>query len=82
MIEPEDYACQRLQEALAADTRVAELGLDVRAVGGKLFLTGQVPTEERRRAVGVVAAEVLPDYEVHNQTEVTSLAPPRAEEIR
>jgi len=82
VIEPEDYARQRLQEALAADARVAELGLEVRTVGGKLFLTGQVPTEERRRAVGVVAAEVMPDYEVHNQTVVTPVAPPRVEEIR
>ena len=82
VIEPEDYARQRLQDALASDARVAELGLDVRTVGGKLFLTGQVPTEERRRAVGVVASEVLPDYEVHNQTVVTPVAAPRVEEIR
>jgi hypothetical protein len=83
MIEPEDYARQRLSEALAADARVAELGVQVRTVAGKVFLTGQVPTEERQRAVGVVAAEVLPDFEVHNETVVTMVADrPRIEEIR
>jgi hypothetical protein len=80
--EPEDYAVQRLRDALAADERVAEMGVQVRIAAGKVFLTGQVPTEERRRAVGVVAGEVLPEYEVHNETVVTELGDtPRVEHI-
>ena len=83
MIEPEDYAVQRLRDALAADERLAEMGVQVRLVAGKVFLTGQVATEERRQAVGEVAAEVLPDYEVHNDTVVTEVADaPRVEHIR
>ncbi len=74
MIEPEDYACERVREALAADERVGELGVQVRMAAGKVFLTGQVPTAERQAAVGAVAAAVLPDYEVHNETLVTSVA--------
>ena len=82
MIEPEDYACQRLREALAADARLGELGVQVRLVAGKVFLTGQVPTEERREAVGAVATDVLPDYEVHNETLVTPVADgPRVERL-
>jgi osmotically-inducible protein OsmY len=82
MIEPEDYATQRLRDALAADERVGEMGVQVRAVAGKVFLTGQVPTPERQQAVGVVAAEVLPDYEVHNETVVTVVADqPRVERL-
>jgi osmotically-inducible protein OsmY len=82
MIEPEDYAIEHLRNALATDGRVAEMGLDVRIAAGKVFLTGQVPTEERRRAVGVVAGEVLPDYEVHNETVVTEVADqPRVERL-
>ncbi|HET7719846.1 MAG TPA: BON domain-containing protein, partial [Acidimicrobiales bacterium] len=73
MIEPDDYAIQRLREALATDERVAEMGLEIRIAAGKVFLTGRVPTEERRQAVGVVAGEVLPEYEVHNETVVTEL---------
>ena len=82
MIEPEDYAIQRVRDALATDERVAEMGLDVRIAAGKVFLTGQVPTEERRQAVGVVAGEVLPEYEVHNETVVTEVGDqPRVEHI-
>ncbi len=82
MIEPEDYAIQRLRDALATDERVAEMGVQVRLVAGKVFLTGQVPTSERQAAVGAVAAEVLPDYEVHNETVVTAVAgEPRVERI-
>ena len=82
MIEPEDYAVQRLRDALAADERVAEMGVQVRLVAGKVFLTGQVATEERRQAVGEVAAEVLPEYELHNDTVVTVVADaPRVEHI-
>ena len=80
--EPEDYVIQRVRDALAADERVAEMGVEVRIAAGKVFLTGQVPTGERREAVGVVAREVLPDYEVHNETVVTELGDaPRVERI-
>ena len=82
MIEPEDYAVQRLRDALATGGRVAEMGVQVRVVAGKVFLTGQVATAERQNAVGEVATEVLPDYEIHNETVVTSVADrPRVEKI-
>ena len=81
MNEPEDYAIERVRDALAADERVAEMGVEVRIAAGKVFLTGQVPTEERQQAVGVVASEVLPEYEVHNETVVTELGDPRVERL-
>lgn len=82
-MEPEDYAVQHLREALAADPRVGELGVQVRTTAGKVFLTGHVATPERQQAVGAVAAELLPDYEVHNETLVTPVADgPRVEQIR
>jgi hypothetical protein len=82
VIEPEDYAIQRLRDALATDARVGEMGLEVRMVAGKVFLTGQVATAERRRAVGTVAAEVLPDYEIHNETDVIEVGDhPRVERL-
>jgi osmotically-inducible protein OsmY len=83
MMEPEDYAIERLRDALATDERVAEMGVQVRIAAGKVFLTGQLPTEERQQAVGVVAAEVLPEYEVHNETVVTEIGDaPRVEHLR
>jgi hypothetical protein len=82
MTEPEDYAIQRVRDALAADERVAEMGVQVHIAAGKVFLTGQIPTEERRQAVGVVAREVLPGYEIHNETVVTELGDaPRVEHL-
>ena len=82
MIEPDDYAIQRLRDALATDERVAEMGVQVRMAAGKVFLTGQVATPERQQAVGTVATEVLPDYEVHNETVVTVVGDqPRVERI-
>jgi hypothetical protein len=83
MSEPDDYAIERLRDALATDERVAEMGLDVRIAAGKVFLNGQVSTEERRRMVGVVAGEVLPEYDVHNETVVTELGDtPRVERLK
>jgi osmotically-inducible protein OsmY len=80
--EPEDYAIQRLRDALASDERIAEMGVQVRTVAGKVFLTGQVATDERRQAIGALATEVLPDYEVHNETVVTVVADqPRVEHL-
>jgi hypothetical protein len=82
MTEPDDYAIERLRDALATDERVAEMGVQVRIAAGKVFLTGQIPTEERRQAVGIVAAEVLPEYEIHNETVVTELGDaPRVEHL-
>ena len=80
--EPTDYAIQRLRDALASDERVAEMGVQVRMVAGKVFLTGQVATPERQQAIGSLATVVLPDYEVHNETVVTTVADqPRVERI-
>ena len=75
--EPEDYQVQRVREALAKDPRVGELELEVRFAGGKVFVSGLVGTDERRRAIDEVAREVVPDLRVVNETAVSSFpAPP------
>lgn len=80
--EPEAYACERLRSALAVDERVSELGVEVHIVTGKVLLTGQVPTLERRHAVGEIAAELMAGYEVHNELTVTSATEaPRVEHL-
>jgi osmotically-inducible protein OsmY len=68
--QPDDYLAQHLRDALAADARVSELGLDVALRHGELYVTGTVSTEERRAAVDAVAAEVAPGRAVHNATTV------------
>jgi hypothetical protein len=53
----------------------------VKMVGEKVFVTGTVPTDERRRAVADVVREVLPDVEVHNETTVIVMTDADQEEL-
>lgn len=66
----EDYTAAHVQEELARDARVNEPELEVKVVGGRVFVTGTVPTEERQRAVTDVVHECCPDLEVENRTTV------------
>ena len=73
--EPKQYVIERVHRALAEDPRVGELNVDVTMAAGRVFLTGDVPTQERRDAIGEVVGELLPDHEVCNETTVAVLAP-------
>jgi len=73
--EPKQYVIERVHRALAEDPRVGGLDVDVALAGRRVFLTGDVPTQERRDAISVVVAEVLPDHDVCNETRVAELAP-------
>jgi osmotically-inducible protein OsmY len=59
---------------------VNELHVDVTVAGRRVFLTGEVTTEERKRAVTDVVRDLLPDYEVHNETSVPRVDEPGAPE--
>ena len=72
--EPDDYACERVRRALAADPLVGELGIAVRVAGRRVFLSGDVATPERQQAVADVVAAVLPGHEVRNDVQVTPVA--------
>ena len=74
--EPKSYVVAHVREALARDGRVNELNVDVTVAGRRVFLTGEVATEERRRAISEVVGELLPDYEVHNETSVPAVGEP------
>jgi hypothetical protein len=54
------YLAAHVVEALAEDSRSCILGVQVEIVATKLYLIGQVETEERRRAAEVVARELVP----------------------
>ena len=71
--EPDPYAGERLREALAADHRVSDLGVQVHTVAANVFVTGQVSTLERVEAVSEIAARVLPDHTLHNDLTVITL---------
>ena len=70
---PTAYREEELRQALAADPRVAETELDVRIAGGRIMISGTVPTQDRRDAVAAVTREHCPDLEVDNRTVVPSL---------
>jgi hypothetical protein len=56
--------------ALAQDSRVNELGIQVTLVGTRVFVTGIVATDERRHGVALVIAEQFPDLELQNDVTV------------
>lgn len=70
-VEVPEYTAQRLKEALAHDERVAELGIQVKVLEGKVFLHGKVPTAQRREIIGAVAARELPGFSVVNEIAVS-----------
>ena len=82
-MEPDTYVVGHVREALARDGRTNELHVEITVAGDRVFLTGEVASEESRTAVGAVVEELLPDHEVHNETAVTATAPPdEPEELR
>ncbi|MDQ4143858.1 MAG: BON domain-containing protein [Actinomycetota bacterium] len=78
--EPVEYLAQKLRDALAADARTGELGLDVIPVNGRLVVRGVVGSEQRHDAILEVAGEVIPEIEVVNETDVKQVDPPGDQE--
>jgi hypothetical protein len=74
--EPPHYHVQRVREALAHDERVAELEVKVKVFGKRVFLTGDVATKERHAAIDEVLAELLPGYDIVNETRAQPLEEP------
>lgn len=76
------YLAAHLQEALAQDPRVHEPQLRVAIRGGRIQVTGDVPTADRKEAITQVVRELEPSLEVENLVEVTaSDADPRTERL-
>ena len=65
--QPDAYTAAHVQEALARDGRVGELGIAVEISDGMVIVQGVVPTEERRTAIEEVVGELLPDHEIRNR---------------
>ena len=78
--EPQAYVAERIRDALAHDDRVAELGLSVSVSGDRVFLTGDVATDERKTAVGEVVTPLLEGRSLHNAVTVASLSEPEGRE--
>src|SRR5581483_11125456 len=74
MTDSEDLGAltERTRRALADDPRLGQLDVCITLRGPRALLTGHVVTEDRRRLVAEVVAEVvaghLPGYEIDNAT--------------
>jgi len=77
--EPLEYTAAHLNDALAGDPRVSELGLRIDVRGERLYVTGMVATVERQAAIDEVLG-ALTTYEIHNETAVARLAEPEESE--
>ena len=64
------YLAEHIRAAIVHDPRVNELGITVRLVGPRVFVTGTVPTPERRDAIAGIIAEQFPGLELHNEVTV------------
>ena len=71
--EPSAYLCEHVRGALARDPRVAAPGLQVTPAAGKLFISGDVPTEAARAAVDSVLADNFPGLVAINAASVVSV---------
>ena len=68
------YLVGKLQEALATDSRVGAQDIRISIAHGRVHLTGQVPTDERRDAVQRITEEVAPGLDVRNEITVLELS--------
>ena len=72
--QPDLYVVQHVREALANDPRVSELHVEVTITGDRVFVTGAVPSEERREVIAMVVHELLPDHRVSNHVTVEPIS--------
>jgi osmotically-inducible protein OsmY len=79
---PDEYVVGHIKDALSAHPGLSELHVDVTVARGDVFLSGEVPTEDRRRTVEDVVRDLVPDRTVHNGTTVEHPSKPlTAEEL-
>ena len=76
----DQYVVARALEVLASDERVGETSLHVSVSGKKLFVTGDVATDDRRRMITTVLEETFPDCEIANATSVYDMVETTEEE--
>ena len=71
--DPPQYVAERIRSALAADPRVAELGIAVKIVANRVQLGGAVATHDRRQLVEEIVRQLMPGHEVQNDIRVEEL---------
>ena len=74
--QPEAYVTEHIRDALAHDPRVSQPGISVTMAGGKILLSGEVPTAERKSAATEVAEPLAEGRAVHNALTVSAPSEP------
>jgi hypothetical protein len=79
------YQLRDVERRLGEDDRTSELGVSVNERGGRLFVKGNVPSVQRRRAVLDIVQQMCPGTEVvdemTNTGESLRTRPDHTEEI-
>lgn len=75
------YLVGKIQQALATDPRASKLDVKVMIIQGKVHLTGNTSSEERRRAIAEVVRETVPDMDVRNELTVMDVSQPSQPEV-
>jgi osmotically-inducible protein OsmY len=75
-----DYLPEAIREKLIHDPRVAEQDLRVEVLAHRVMLGGNVASLQLKEKITEVAQEMLPGYEVVNETTVVPAAEPDSEE--
>ncbi len=81
-IHPQHLA-SLLRNALGEDPRCNVLDLEIRVVGGKLHLQGEVPSVEVLRAIETIVRELAPELELVSRLLVGGIrSEPHSERIQ
>jgi osmotically-inducible protein OsmY len=75
------YIVGKIQSALATDPRTNKQDVKVMIRSGLVYLTGQTSTDERRRTIAEVVAEIVPEMQVRNELKVIELSEPAEPEV-
>ncbi len=75
------YLVAKIQSALAEDPRVNMLDIKIMIIQNRVHLIGEVMSEERRTAAGVVVSAVAPGIEVRNELRILDMSRPAEPEV-
>jgi osmotically-inducible protein OsmY len=78
--ERPDYLPENIREKLIHDPRIAEQDLKVEVKEHRVLLGGNVASSQLRHTITEVAQELLPGYEIVNETTVVPATEPEDEE--
>lgn len=77
-----EHTNQRVEQAIANDSRTNELGVHIECVDRQVLVRGEVASEERRDAVLTVVHEQLPEAEIVDHLRLSDATePPESTEI-